>query len=284
MLHTPDSISDFAEQREALLRRGWCTFACDSGLSAWVEQVRPQARAIVSAPENAEWLRYGGTWFAGVNVLGNDAEGRVGADGIPLDCSATRFIVAELDLEAPITFGWDSGQVSVCYPGYPRPMEGETEGAFRYRVRRDAAHLDGLHPVGTERRRHLREPHAFILGVPLTHADTGASPLVVWDGSHEMIRAALLERLQGVSADAWMDVDLTDTYQAVRKKIFDECPRTIVHARPGECYLLHRLALHGVSPWQDGASADADGRMIAYFRPEAKTGPRAGVKAWLTAS
>jgi len=25
----------------------------------------------------ADWLRHGGTWFAGVNILANDAQGRV---------------------------------------------------------------------------------------------------------------------------------------------------------------------------------------------------------------
>ena len=30
----------------------------------------------------------------------------------------------------------------------------------------------------------------------------------------------------------------------------------------------YRLALHGIAPWQKPAVADADGRMICYFRPE----------------
>ena len=33
----------------------------------------PAARAAVSDPANAGWLRCGGTWFAGVDVLANDA-------------------------------------------------------------------------------------------------------------------------------------------------------------------------------------------------------------------
>jgi hypothetical protein len=32
--------------------------------------------------------------------------------------------------------------------------------------------------------------------------------------------------------------------------------------------LIHRLALHGVAPWAEGAEAGPEGRMIAYFRPE----------------
>ena len=83
------------------------------------------------------------------------------------------------------------GQVSVVYPGYPRPKEGESEAAFDYRRDRDAAHLDGLLPVGTPRQRMIREPHAYILGLPVTKADPGAAPLVVWDGSHRMMREAM---------------------------------------------------------------------------------------------
>jgi len=37
---------------------------------------------------------------------------------------------------------------------------------------------------------------------------------------------------------------------------------------PGEAYLVHRFALHGVAPWDEDAKAGPDGRMIAYFRPE----------------
>ena len=31
--------------------------------------------------------------------------------------------------------------------------------------------------------------------------------------------------------------------------------------------MIHRLALHGIAPWEEDAGADAEGRMIAYFRP-----------------
>jgi len=41
---------------------------------------------------------------------------------------------------------------------------------------------------------------------------------------------------------------------------------------------VHRLALHGIAPWAEGATAGPDGRMIAYFRPEA-----GGPAGWLGA-
>ena len=85
----------------------------------------------------------------------------------------------------------DTGQVSVTYPGYPRQDAGESDAQARYRRRRDAAHVDGLLPIGPHRRRMLKEPHAWILGLPVTECGAGAAPLVVWEGSHEVMRDRL---------------------------------------------------------------------------------------------
>lgn len=283
MKHLSTTTSTVEFLKEHFLKNGWCRFPYDSNLAAWAQQALPHAREAVTAPEFSEWMRYGGTWFAGVNALANDAMGRVGSDGSPLRGTAIEFIENVLDLKAGDDFSWDRGQVSVCYPGYPQPMDSETEGAFRYRVKRDAAHVDGLHPVGPKRRRHLIEPHAFVLGIPLTRADATASPLVVWDGSHELIRGALTECYGDLPPDAWADLDVTDVYQSVRKEVFESCTRTVVHASPGECYLVHRLALHGVAPWDNNAEADDDGRMIIYYRPEATAQTKRGPLPWLHA-
>lgn len=274
---------NFDELAEHFFTKGWCRFPFDPQLATWVAEARPQACTTVNDPEFAVWLRYGGTWFAGVNALANDTDGRVDTNGSALIGMAIDFIARKLGLEVGRDFAWDRGQVSVCYPGYPQPMDGETDGAFRYRVKRDAAHLDGLHPVGAERRRHLNETHAFILGIPLTEADENASPLIVWDGSHEMIREAMLHCYEDVAPEHWVDLDVTDAYQTVRREIFKSCPRTIVQARPGECYLVHRLALHGVAPWGEDAKAEEDGRMIVYFRPELIAGEKQSSASWLHA-
>ena len=95
----------------------------------------------------------------------------------------------------------DKAQISVVYPGYPCAMEGESAAAFNYRQRRDAAHVDGLLPEGPERRRHLREPHGFVLGLPLTQSSETASPMVVWEGSHKIMREAFQKALQGVAQE-----------------------------------------------------------------------------------
>ena len=90
-------------------------------------------------------------------------------------------------------FVWDRAQVSVCWPGYPQRGDGEGDASFAYRRNRDAAHVDGLLPVGPERRRFLREHHRFILGLPVGPADAAASPFVVWEGSHRIARTAFVD-------------------------------------------------------------------------------------------
>ena len=156
----------------------------------------------------------------------------------------------------------------MIWPGYPKPRTGEGEAAFCYRQRRDAAHVDGLLAVGDARRRMLKERHAYILGLPLNACGAGASPLVVWEGSHEVMRRAFARALAPVPPEDWAEVDLTGVYQQTRREIFATCARVEIAAQLGEAYLVHRLALHGVAPWQAGAEAPEEGRIIAYFRPE----------------
>ncbi len=260
--------------RESYFANGWCRFPADPALTAWVEHALPAARAAVADRENAEWLRCGGTWFVGVHALPNDRSGIV--DGGPvLAGEAVTFLREVLELGL---FEWDRAQVSSCYPGYPQPSASEPEPAYRYHIKRAAAHIDGLRAEGPERRRHLREHHGFLLGVPMVEAGAGASPLVVWEGSHEIARDAFHEIYDGMAPQDWGEVDVTQAYHALRRRIFGACERIEIPARPGEAYLVHRLALHGITPWDPSAEAGPDGRMIAYFRPEI-----GGPENWLEA-
>ena len=128
--------------------------------------------------------------------------------------------------------------------------------------------MDGLLREGPDNRRFLREHHAFVLGLPITEADHEASPVVVYEGSHELMRARFREVYRTIPEGKWSDIDVTGIYHAARREAFETSKRVCVSARPGETYLIHRLALHGVAPWADRAAAGEDGRMIAYFRPE----------------
>ncbi|MFP5507603.1 MAG: hypothetical protein ACLGIP_00405 [Alphaproteobacteria bacterium] len=244
-----------------LARDGWAVFPSDTAVLDWVAAALPLARAAVADPvQRAKGLVCEGTWFVGVDALDNDASGAV--RGTPLR-GAVRDAAEQLFGPLPL----HPAQVSVVWPGYPRPRDGESDAAFRYRQRRDGAHLDGLLPEGPDRRRFFREPHAWIMGLPLTDSPIEASPLVVWRGSHHILRRALRRACQGHPPERWSDLDLTDAYSSARSEVFESCERVEVHATPGQGYLLHRLALHGVAPWAGSENATSDGRMIAYFRP-----------------
>ena len=252
------------DRARQFFERGWCAFPRDPAIAAWVEAARPVAEETLSDPElRARWLRCGGTWFAGVHALPNDGTGAVPGRGVPpLAGDALDFIGETLGLpDLPL----DRGQVSICFPGYPQPWEGESEAAFRYRRDRDAAHVDGLTRVEPGRRRRLGETHAFILGIPLTETSPDAAPFVIYEGSHEIMRRAFRERLAGIAPARWPEEDITEAYHAARREAFETCPRVALTARPGEAYLAHRLSLHGVAPW--GPSAGAAPRVIVYFRP-----------------
>jgi hypothetical protein len=248
---------------KAFLDRGWAVFAPEPRVLAWADCARAVALARIADPEEAaKSLQCEGTWFVGVDCLPNDATGAVAQSG-PLTGAgygAAQALYGTLPLH--------QAQVSVIYPGYPRPRAGESEAAFRYRLTRDAAHVDGLLAIGPDRHRMLRERHAYILGVSLTECSPEASPLVVWEGSHHIMRRAFDAALKGVAPQDWGTIDLTGIYQATRREVFETCLRVALPMAVGGVCLVHRMALHGVAPWGAKAVAPPEGRMIAYFRPE----------------
>lgn len=261
-------------QAEAFFERGWVAFPHDRTVARWVDGARQVADRLIEDPEiSARWTRCGGTWFAGVNVFPNDRLGGIEGEVPALSGPAIDFVRSELGLSG---FDWDRAQISVCFEGYPRPSEDESDANFRYRLNRDAAHVDGL-LRDKDRRRRPSETHGFVLGLPLGTADPLAAPLVVWEGSHEIMREAFRKRLDaGIQPEDWRRQDVTDAYVAARKACFETCKRTVVTAQPGEAYLVHRLALHGVAPW---TSARSGSRAIAYFRPDPY--PNAPMTWWL---
>lgn len=229
---------------------GFCVFDDSPEVARWANAAARRALKVLAADGRR---RHGGTWFVGVDALPNEPDGSI--DGVPLRGPF-------LDHIRPPQ-SWHAAQLSVVFAGYPRQDADESDAAHRYRRLRDAAHVDGLLPEGPAKRRHLREPHGFILGLPLD--DCAASPLVVWKGSHHMIRAAFARAFEGIPSAEWGDVDVTEIYQDTRRAVFDGCDRVTLPARPGQAILLDRHLVHGVAPWVSGAG---DKRMIAYFRPQ----------------
>lgn len=245
-----------------LATHGWQLVPFATDILEWAKAARDVATGLLDTEENDGWWRYGRTWFAGVDVLPTGTDGAI--CGVPLPPQ----VAGPLGVSDSAVTHLHLAQLSVVRPGYPIDDNSESPSAARFRRDRDAAHVDGLLPEGPNRRRHLREPHAVILGLPLNTCTAGASPLVVWEGSHEIMRRAFANRLRDVSAEDIGEVDITDVYQIARREVFATCRRIKVLARPGEAYFLHRLSLHGIAPWEEGARAPTEGRMIAYFRPE----------------
>jgi hypothetical protein len=241
---------------------GWQKLGPHPAIAAWADAARHAALDTL-ATTTEDW-RCGGTWFVGVDALPNYPDGAINGAAFPWQ--ALPFPPEPLH----------RSQLSVIRPGYPQPSPVETPAAFAFRRDRDAAHLDGLLPIGPDKRRMVKEPHAWILGLPLN--DTTASPLTIWEGSHEILRAALQRGFAAHPPETWGDIDITDAYQQARREIFATCRRIELPTRPGEATLLHRLTLHGVAAWKPQDQAPPEGRMIAYLRPQYAT-----VHQWLTA-
>ena len=233
---------------------GFVVFEADPRVTRWAAAAREAGTALARDPQvRAANLRHGETWFVGVDALPNDAFGAV--DGVPLAGPW------EDHITAPAT--WHAAQLSIVYPGYPAQDPVESDANHRFRITRFAAHVDGLLPEGPARRRYLREPHAFILGLPLNRC--AAAPLMVWPGSQQIMGTALRAAIGDQDPAT---VDLTDAYQAARRRVFEEIAPQPVHATPGQSILLHRHLLHGVAPWAAADTGPSEGRMIAYFRPQ----------------
>lgn len=233
---------------------GWRRIAFDPRIRDWAAAALPLARRALD--DDPAPRRSGGTWVVGLDLLPNTDDGAIGGTAFPWDA---------LPL-APEPL--HRAQLSTVFPGYPRPDPDESSASFRFRQTRAAAHLDGLLAIGPDRRRMVKEPHGWILGLPLTDCSADAAPLTVWEGSAEILRAALRAALAPHPPDIWAEVDLTEAYTTARAQVFQTCRRIDLPGRPGEAILLHRLTLHGVAPWAEGAEAPPEGRITAYFRPQ----------------
>ena len=251
-----------------LLADGFAVYPAEAATRTWVDAAAPAAEAALQDPALADWYQCENTWFVGLDALPNDSVGRLNGSG-PLTGAAMAAAQALVGAAPPL----HPAQLSVTFPGYPKPRAGETEAAFRYRLNRDAAHVDGVIGKGSPKRRFVEEPHAYILGVALNDADPHSAPLVAWRGSHRIMHAAFARAFQDVPRSARAHHDLTDIYVAARKAVFDSCERVALPLKRAEAVLLHPFTLHGVAPW-GGGQGD---RRIAYVRPELD----GGIDAWL---
>ncbi len=234
--------------------KGFTVFDPDEATLTWAAASLEVSKRLAADLDiqNAN-LRHGKTWFVGVDVLPNASDGAI--EGVPLKGPWQDHI------EPPAQ--WHRAQLSIVYPGYPKQDVDESEGNHRYRITRFAAHVDGLLPMGPDRRRFMQEPHGFILGLPLNQSN--AAPLMVWPGSHKIMGQAFRAEIGKRDPKS---VDITEVYHAARREVFDRITPRSVAAAPGQSILFHRHLLHGVGVWGPQDTAPPEGRMIAYFRPE----------------
>lgn len=229
-------------------------FPYEDGVAHWAHTAFDQMSGVLADPKAQRAnLRHGNTWFVGVDALDNDQSGMV--NGVALS-GAWREHVGDLALHR--------AQVSVIYEGYPKRDPDESVQNHSFRVKRRAGHVDGLLPVGPDKRRFAREFHAYILGIPLNNMR--AAPTVVWQHSEKIMQPALARAIAGRDP---RDVDVTETYKQARREVFETCKMVPLHAEVGEVFLIHRFALHGTDIWNTALARGApEGRQIAFFRPQ----------------
>jgi len=117
--------------------KGWRRFKANDEIKKWANAARKFASGAAQTPALKEkWLQCEGTWFVGVDILPSDDDGRF--EGIELAGPVSELI------RSVATKPLHPAQVSILYPGYPKPRKGETKAGFAYRLTRDAAHVDGL--------------------------------------------------------------------------------------------------------------------------------------------
>lgn len=225
---------------------------------AWSKEALKAANAVLAGAKKDDFACEG-TWFVGVDGLPNTPNGDVGEVAFPSD------IAAILGPLAPTCYALHKAQISAVYRGYPKPREGESVGQFAFRKRRHAAHVDGLLAEGEARRRYLREPHCYILGIALCEVTPENSPLIYWQGSAAIMAAAFQKAAKGLTAPEFEALDLTEVYQTARKTCFETCPEIVVTAQMGGAFLLNPLTLHGIGPW---SSTTKGPRIVTYFRPQ----------------
>ena len=241
---------------------GFVIYRHDPRVAEWSDKAAEVMRPITRDPAaQATNLRHGNTWFVGVDALPNKPDGAIADVSL---MGAWRDAVPTLHLHR--------AQVSIIYPGYPKQEVGESDANHRYRLNRSAAHVDGLLPVGPQKRRFAMEYHAYILAIPL--GKVAAAPTVVWEGSQTIMQRALRDAIGDADPS---QVDITDAYQAARREVFDCCPKVPLNITKGQAALLHPFLLHGTDPWDPEVDdPDGNGRMIAFFRPDLGDG-----RAWL---
>ena len=258
-----------------LQKNGWSFLSTDDVYYDWIKEAKKQIKKKFNEKLfDDKNLRSGFTWFVGTNFLDNSSNGKIGTKSF-----SKKIFKNILDKFGSNVQYWDKGQVSICWPGYPKKDFYETKNSFDFRIKRFASHIDGIIPLGSKKRRFAKEYHAFILGFPIMNNFPYCAPLVVWEGSHKIFRNFFKEIYEGMSSNKISNIDITDLYNEYRKKVFSNCEAKKIIPQFNQPFLLDRHLLHGIDEWKEQKNDKSilknkkvlnrlsDGRIIVYFRP-----------------
>tara|TARA_B100000902_G_scaffold171834_1_gene166099 strand:+ start:425 stop:1258 length:834 start_codon:yes stop_codon:yes gene_type:complete len=258
-----------------LKKNGWSFLNVDSIHYEWTIEAKKQLETKFHQKLfDFKNFRCGSTWFVGTNFLDNSSNGNIGAK-----LMSKKIFNNILKKFGPNIKYWDKGQVSICWPGYPKKDEKETEQSFNFRIKRFASHIDGIIPFGSRKRRFAKEFHAFILGFPIQNNCLDCAPLVLWEGSHKIFRKFFKEIYEGITSNKISSIDITELYNEYRKKVFTNCEVKKIVPQFNQPFLLDRHILHGIHKWKEKNNVKfnsknnrplnsiSDGRITIYFRP-----------------
>jgi hypothetical protein len=217
----------------------------------WAQTVERAAHKIAQDPKQRQkHLRHGGTWFVGVDALPNGPSGEI--DGVQLE--------GPWQADLPVSLPLHRAQLSIIFPRYPQRDPSQSKANHQFRIKRYAAHVDGILPQGTPPRRYAREFHAYILVIHIN--ECSAAPTVFWSGSQRVLQTALTAALKGGDG-----MDITDAYQAARAQCLEQITPVELTGPPGGAFLMHPFLLHGTAPWP-ATSDHQSPRITAFFRPQ----------------
>ena len=97
------------------------------------------SRILADPAHLQKWLQCEGTWFVGVDVLPNNSSGDFTNAKLP---NVFKSFMDKINLKP-----YHKAQLSVIFPGYPKPRIGDSEAAFEYRRKEMRLTLMGFYQL-----------------------------------------------------------------------------------------------------------------------------------------
>ena len=131
--------------------KGYREFGYDEQVAKWAEFAKKKGNRILADPAQLQkWLQCEGTWFVGVDVLPNDSRGDFINTQFP---NVFKSFMSKINLKP-----YHKAQLSVIFPGYPKPRIGDSEAAFEYRRKEMRLTLMGFYQLVKKKTISCRAP------------------------------------------------------------------------------------------------------------------------------